>query len=213
MAHNGKQSDGQQSESDEQQSDGEQSEFEERQAEFKALQARLMKQACKMLQSFAQPLTTDLLKTMCKHCLTDCYCSDEPLAKATFRALCLGLLRLQNSTDKSTGIPFTRVDPAVIEESFSTLMTAGEFFAFDSGAKPFAALITVEVDGLWKYIFATLTSRGVEFEDIKSFSGSYYLWNRALYDGIVHNLKGRYNILHISKEGYKFHYEKPKLGR
>jgi len=213
MAHNGQQpeSDGQQSESDGQQSDGEQYEFEERQAEFKALEALLMKQACKILTAFAQPLTTDLLKTMCKHCLTDCYCSDEPLAKATFRALCLGLLRLQNSTDKSTGIPFTRVDPAVIEESF-ILMTAGEFYAFDSGAKPFAALITVEVDGLWKYIFATRTSRGVEFEDIKSFSRNY-LWNRASYDGAVHNLKGRYNILHISKAGYKLHCEKPKLGR
>jgi hypothetical protein len=128
-------------------------------------------QARQILMILAMTLTTGKLSTMGEHFLV------AP-AMATFRALCLGLirLRLQKSTDESTGIPFTRVDPAVIEEALSKL-TPREFLKLPFFNMEDVVLIIVKAEGQKKYIFATRTGDGadVNFREIDRSIARYYV--------------------------------------
>ena len=148
-------------------------------AELDRLAEMYEAKAFQILTILNMTLTTGKLSTMGEHFLV------API-KSTLRTLCLGLtrLRLQNSTDKSTGIPFTRVDPAAIEEAFPKL-TVREFqipfprvdpVALDKDFPKFtvreeftvredlqdAVLISVRVSGYKMYLFATLTSDGAD---------------------------------------------------
>lgn len=146
--------------------------------------AEYTKAAHQILTLLALTLNTRILETIGEHCLV------API-KATLRALCLGLtrLRLQNSKDKSTEIPFTRVDPAVIEEPFPTFKM-GEFL--QDKDVPDAVLITILVDTSNHYILATPNGKNVRFEHLPN-------------GELVRDAMERYpNILHIGNgEPYK----------
>jgi hypothetical protein len=143
--------------------------------------AQYTEEAHQILTLLALKLTTDILETMGDHYIL------AP-AMATLRTLCLGLTRLhlQNSTDKLTKMPFTRVDPAVIEEPFTTFKL-GEFL--QDKDVPDAVLITILVDTSNHYILATPNGKNVRFD------------HRP--DGYV-DLETYPNILHIGNgEPYK----------
>ena len=118
--------------------------------------AQYTEEARQILQCLHMTLTTRALSKLEQPAIV------APV-KATLRALCLGLtrLRLQKSTDKSKEIPFTQVDPAVIEEAFPKFTVCDLLRDEDV---PNAVLITILVDTSNHYIFATPRGDDVHFE-------------------------------------------------
>lgn len=176
------------------------------------LEAKLKEKTRKTLLALAQPLNTDTLKKMGSGYL------DRTKTMFRTLCLALVHLQLKTPTKEPTEEPLTREDPAlikvptdmpltrvppdVIEEAFVNGLKVGDFNDFNSGregglvyyyshneGKPYAAVITVEADGQWKFIFATLTRDGadVNFQEINRYTAQFYAYTRD------------YNLLSISK--------------
>jgi hypothetical protein len=141
--------------------------------------AQYTEEARQILMCLPKKLTTRTLSKLEQPAIV------APL-KATIRALCLGLTRLslRKSTDKLTGMPFTRVDPAVIEEAFLKF-TVRDFLqdkdAADAVLMPDAVLITILVDTCNHYILAISSGNDVHFEN--SPNGYAYQYPNILHIG------------------------------
>jgi hypothetical protein len=141
---------------------------EEQQAMFDALTEKYTEEALELLQSLRQPLTTARLSQMVKstdvakktlHAVfREFSLTEQPTDVAeTLRTVFLGLTRLRMQNITQNGLPFTRVDPAVIEEAFLKL-TVRELLPNPDLQD--AVFITINVAGDFKNIGVTITPDG-----------------------------------------------------